>query len=135
MVVWLWCGVSVVLVCLCALNWRVRGMPLIAAGVALNLVVVLLNTGMPVGGSLAASAGMTPSAEVVAAQWGFYTLVGPQTLATGLGDVIPVPLPRPLRSLVSIGDLLMFLGIGVLIEEGIHRERYRPRHAVGCGSS
>ena len=101
---------------------------LIVLGVALNLIVVLLNVGMPVGGSLAKSLGMSPTSAAIESHSGFYHLVTAGDSAVFLADVIPVPMPRPLRALVSVGDLLMFIGVGVVIEEGMQRGRRRPAH-------
>ena len=109
-VVWLWCAVSLGLLVLCIVNRRVPGMLLIAIGIGLNLAVVLLNTGMPVGGPLAASFDMSPSVRSIENRGGFYSAVDTETVAMALGDVIPIPAPRPLRSLVSLGDLIMFMG-------------------------
>lgn len=128
--VWLWCGVSAGLVALCLLNWRIRGMPIVAVGIALNLAVVLLNSGMPAGGPLATSLGMSPSSTSIAARGGFYHLAGSGDVAVAIADVIPVPLPRPFRALVSIGDLLLFIGAGVVIEEGMRQGAYRARHSA-----
>ncbi len=130
-VAWLWCGVALGLLALCVMNQRVPGIPLVAVGIGLNLLVVLLNGGMPVGGSLAASFDMNPNASVIEGRGAFYEVVETETVIPALGDVIPIPAPRPFRSLVSLGDLLMFLGAGVLIEESMYRGRYRPRHALG----
>lgn len=129
--VWLWCGVSIGLLLLCAWNWQIVGIRILALGIALNVFVVALNIGMPVGGPLAASIGMTPRADSVIDRGGFYQPVDSGTVALVLGDVVPIPAPRPLRSLVSLGDVVMFVGAGVLIEEAIRRARYRARHAVG----
>ena len=134
-IVWLWCGISVGLIFLCALNWRVPGVPIIAFGIGLNLVVVVMNAAMPVGGPLAAAIDMEPGAASIASRGGFYEAVNSETAATWLGDVIPVPAPPPVRSLVSLGDLLMFVGAGVLVEEGMYRGRYRGRHSVGYRES
>lgn len=128
--VWLWCGVSIGLLLLCALNWQIVGIHTLALGIALNVLVVALNIGMPVGGSLAASIGMTPGVDSVVDRGGFYRMVDSGTVAPVLGDVIPIPAPRPLRSLVSLGDIIMFVGAGVLIEEGIRKGHYQARHAV-----
>lgn len=130
-----WVVVSACLLVLCALNWRTVGVRLLALGIALNIVVVALNIGMPVGGPLAARLGMAPSAESIANRGAFYQPVDSGTVAPLLGDVIPIPAPQPLRSLVSMGDVLMFLAVGVLIEETIRRARYRPRHSVGSHES
>ena len=126
-----WVVVSAGLLVLCALNWRIAGVRVLAAGIALNIVVVALNTGMPVGGPLAARLGMAPSAELIANRGAFYQPVDSGTVAPLLGDVIPIPAPRPLRSLLSIGDVLMFLAAGILIEESIRKARYRARHSFG----
>lgn len=130
-----WVVVSAGLLVLCALNWRIVGVRLLAVGIALNIVVVALNTGMPVGGPLAARFGMVPSAESIANRGAFYRPVDSGTIAPLLGDVMPIPAPQPLRSLVSIGDVLMFLAVGVLIEGTIRRARYRPKHSVGSHES
>ena len=128
--VWLWCVLSVGLIVVCVINWGIRGIPLVALGVALNLLVVTLNAGMPVGGPLAASYDMNPTANSVASHGGFYRGVDTQTVAVALGDVIPIPAPRPLRAIVSFGDVLMLLGVAVLVEESVYGGRYRGRHSV-----
>ena len=128
LVVGTWCAVSALVVLLCVRNWRVSGMPLIALGIGLNLAVVLLNAAMPVGGPVAAALKMEPSHAAIAARGGFYEQVNTETVATALGDVIPIPAPPFARSLVSLGDLLMFVGAGILIEEGMSRGRYRGKH-------
>ena len=130
LVVWVWCAVSVGLIIVCVLNWGIRGIPLVALGVALNLLVVALNVGMPVGGTLAASYGMSPSRDSLANHGGFYRTVDTETVAAVLGDIIPIPLPRPARAIVSLGDLLMFLGVAVMVEESVYGGRYRGRHTA-----
>ena len=85
----------------------------------MNLVVVLLNTGMPVGGRSPRRSTCLQAQATYSAFGGFYSPVGTETVAAALGDVVPIPLPSPLRTLVSAGDLLMLLGVGILIEEGI----------------
>ncbi len=128
--VWLWCGASISLLLLCTLNWQIVGMRILALGIALNVLVVALNVGMPVGGSLAASIGMTPGVDSVVDRGGFYRMADSGTVAAVLGDVIPIPAPPPLRSLLSLGDIIMFVGAGVLIEEGVRKGHYQARHAV-----
>ena len=129
--VWLWCVASVGLIAVCIVNRRVPGMLIIAAGIGLNLLVVMLNAGMPVGGALADSLDMAPTAASIQSSGGFYVPVESATAIPVLGDVIPVLVPGVFRALVSLGDLVMFVGAGVLIEEGMYRGRYQPRHAIG----
>jgi hypothetical protein len=97
------------------LNVRTGGMVLVAAGVGLNLLVTLLNWGMPVSGSALESSGAAPEGVEVAdgAVLGF------------LGDVIPLPWGQVL----SIGDLLWLTGLA-LVTASVMR-RYQARGGRG----
>ncbi len=93
-----------------AVSWRNRTLPgvgLVVLGMALNVLVVLRNGAMPVAsGALDRSglAGLAPS--------GRHQLAGPDTSLPWLGDVIGVPAAGVV---ISVGDLLLLTGIGVLI--------------------
>ncbi len=93
-------------------NLRQPGLALIALGAALNAVVILANGGyMPVSpDALAAIGRLEPSgtyANTVLATSG--------TLLPWFGDIIPLPLPVPLRTVVSLGDLLIGAGATVFL--------------------
>ena len=64
-------------------NWQVAGIPLIAAGLLLNCVVVVLNFAMPVSVDAAARAGLTP-AELRLGDDPFHERHGPHTLLADL---------------------------------------------------
>jgi len=109
--------------CLAISLWNVRepGFALVSAGLALNIVVIALNGGMPV---LAANAGLI-GAEAQAV----YTALDQSWLhvpaETGthllwLGDVLPIPGPGDTGNIVSIGDVYMSLGLGVYIFTAMH---------------
>lgn len=51
---------------------------------------------------------------------------GTDTMLGWLADVVPVP---PLRTVVSVGDLLLALGVAVLVA-ALMRGRPRPREEV-----
>jgi len=84
-----------------AANVRLVGAALVAFGGALNLVVVLLNHGMPVdpGAVAAASASMPTDALHV-------TVTG-ATILAALADVIPVAIAH---AVYSVGDVCIALG-------------------------
>lgn len=105
-------------------NVRVGGMVLIAAGVGLDLVVTVLNWGMPVSGSALVSAGVVDEADL-----GDVTLTGGREVADGawlgfLGDTIPLPWGH----VVSIGDLIALVGVA-LVTASVAR-----RYQVGGGA-
>ena len=75
----LWAFSCVALVLLVAPDWRRPGIWLVAVGLELNLLVVLLNGGMPL--FLPADASLGGAAASVARSLGFYQIAGPGTLA------------------------------------------------------
>jgi len=84
-----------------AANVRLAGAVFVAVGTALNLVVVLLNHGMPVdaGAVVAAAASMPTDA--------LHVSVASATVLKVLADVIPVPIAR---AVYSVGDFCIALG-------------------------
>ncbi len=97
-------------------NWQVAGIPLIAAGLLLNCVVVVLNFAMPVSVDAAARAGLRP-AELRLGDDPFHERIGPHTLLADLGDTIPVALPMQ-PQVVSPGDVLVAAGVALLLVTG-----------------
>ena len=95
-------------------NWRVPGLQVAAVGIALNFLAVLINGGrMPIWPGTFEAAGFGPDAVAGDA---FHYLLPTGTVAEFVarggifGDVVPVPLPV-IRDVVSIGDLLLALGL------------------------
>ncbi len=107
------------------LNIRVGGMVLVVAGLGLNLVVTVLNWGMPV--SVAA---LRSSGAVDATTAASLTLTGGRTVAAGarlgfLGDVIPLPWGQ----VISIGDVSVLVGLALVTASLLRR--YEVGRPVG----
>ncbi len=116
------CGLGAVLG-FAVLNVRIGGMVLVVVGVGLDLLVTVVNFAMPVSGSALVSAGIVSEADLGSVQ-----LHGGRELADGavlgfLGDTIPLPWGH----VVSIGDLLVLVGI-CLVTASVAR-----RYQVGGG--
>ncbi len=107
------------------LNRRLPGAWLIAAGLGLNLLVIIPNGGMPVSLRASAVAGFDPSSYLDSAVK--HREMGPDTVLWFLGDVIPMPF---IKKIVSVGDLVLGLGIFVLIERLV---RYSPKRLRPAG--
>jgi hypothetical protein len=108
-----WLGLAAAAGCTlayCARNRVVHGTGLVGAGLLLNALVVMLNSGMPVSAHAAARAGVSYQEATADPRH-------VRTDGSGLeafGDVIPVPLPlRP--EVVSAGDLLVAAGLAQLL--------------------
>jgi Family of unknown function (DUF5317) len=104
-------------VCIFA-NRRITGLPIMALGTALNFLAIALNHGV-----MPASARAMHIAGLATGE-GFQNSTpvdDPHLLA--LGDVIPVPGPWPLANVLSVGDLLIIVGLLFVL----HRSCRVPR--------
>lgn len=101
-------------------NAKAPGMVVAAVGVALNLMVIGLNLGMPVSASavrfLAGDSEMTVEYDLV------HRRLGDETVLPWLADVIPVPGPTGLKAVVSVGDLLLVGGVGWFLFRAVRGE-------------
>jgi hypothetical protein len=92
------------------LNRKLPGVPVIAAGAAANGVTIALN-----GGTLPASRAALRAAGIhLHAGFDNSGLVTHPHLAW-LGDVMVTPSWLPLRNMLSVGDLLLLAGAGLLV--------------------
>lgn len=104
----LWGAVSIALLCILAGQARTPGLGVAVAGVAANALVVLLNGGMPAGGSSYFTADAL--AHSIESSGGFYQPLGELTRLGWLGDVLPMA-----GGLASLGDLLLAVGIATFL--------------------
>jgi hypothetical protein len=88
------------------------GLGLVGVGWTLNLLAIIPNGGMPVSESALESAGIAPSTSVTVGHLSKHVPVNHGTVLRALGDVIPLSW---LRSVISIGDIVMAVGIGLLV--------------------
>jgi hypothetical protein len=91
------------------------GMVLIFLGLLMNAVVIAANGGMPVDPAAIDDAGL----PAVDALYGKHTLMDEGTRLPFLADIIPVP---PLRSIISVGDVVLAAGLIPLVS---HLMTYR----------
>jgi hypothetical protein len=91
-------------------NRRLKGVPLVALGAALNVLAIITNGGvMPANATALRISG-------IASRPGFdnsAVLAHPHLAC--LGDVIPVPGPWPIGNVLSVGDLIIFLGALIVL--------------------
>lgn len=117
-------------------NWRVPGLQIAAVGIGANMTAVLVNAGqMPIWSAAFSAAGFT-EAEIANDPFHFILRaesVGQFVAQGGLfGDVIPLPLPI-IRDVVSLGDLLLALGIFWAIVYSMTRADAPARSAFALG--
>jgi MFS family permease len=119
-------------------NWRVPGLQIASVGIGANMLAVLVNGGqMPIWSAAFFSAGFT-EADLVNNP--FHFLLRTDTVAGfvasgGLwGDVIPLPIPV-IRDVVSIGDVLLAIGIFWAIVYSMTRAEAPGRRTLALGQS
>ncbi len=109
----------VVIAVIALLNFEKTGMKIILLGLGLNLLIMGLNGfQMPIDTLKMTDLGFhsfvesLSNGEVV----NYTSLEGAHTLSTYLGKVIELPKAYPLAKVLSVGDLLISLGIAILIQ-------------------
>jgi hypothetical protein len=110
---WLLIASYLLLLGFCGANLGLRGMSVVAIGIALNAAVITLDRGMPI---------RTSRGEVVATVK--HHRERPSDRLMPLADIIVVP---PINQALSFGDLIMLVG---LVDVLVHRSRpasARPR--------
>ena len=98
-----------------AFAWVNRRLPavwLVMAGLALNLLVIGVNGGMPVSAAALETAGASAEGLVGTGTLKHH-LMGPTDDLTPLGDVIGIP--PPIGTVISIGDVLLYAGVAILV--------------------
>lgn len=100
----LWATASVLVLLILAANFSIPNLWVMALGLSLNLLVVLLNAGMPV------TAG-TDDLPATAGAGGFYHAASMADVALLAGDVVPAPGAL----YVSLGDLLLMVGSAAVV--------------------
>jgi hypothetical protein len=104
----------VLLIVFTVANIRVFGFPLILAGVLCNLLVIGINGGMPVSAhALEASDQGQFLGDLENNPYPKHHLATEDDLLRFLGDVIPVP--TPVAQAISLGDILTYAGVGMVI--------------------
>ena len=117
-----------------AANWRIPGMVLIAIGLALNVIAITTNGGhMPVSSESARYAGTIDNYTSEGA------LVANNSIMTQanvrfwlLTDIIAIPKQVPFANVISIGDVLLTIGVASLCYRAIRR---LPAPAAGSMES
>ncbi len=119
---WPW---MVALAALLGAAWRNRARPgtgLVALGLLMNAAVIAANGGMPVSASAAAAVGGGAVAG------GLHVPLQPGDPLGLLADVVAI---RPLRAVLSAGDLVLATGAGVLLGEAMGAGRRAGRSLDG----
>jgi hypothetical protein len=94
-------------------NGKLPGVPLLALGLLANLLVLVLNLGVPVAVSTLERAGIAVERPLQHRPDAKHVLDGPGTRVSLLGDRLAV---RPLRSTVSFGDVAELAGLFLLVQ-------------------
>lgn len=99
-----------------ALNVRVPGFWLVTFGVACNVLVIFANDGhMPVTLTAWKATGERPSLITATGIYNNNVLAGPHTHVAFLGDIFALPRSVPLANALSIGDVLIVIGMAAFV--------------------
>jgi hypothetical protein len=105
-------------------NLRLPGMALAAVGLVLNVLVIATNGAMPVSTEVIEATGGSDTEEIGGLK---HERLTDDTRFAFLGDVIAVP---GLREVLSLGDVLLALGIAYFVYARTTAEARRGRHSL-----
>jgi hypothetical protein len=107
-------------------NIRLFGMALVAVGLALNLLVIAVNGAMPVRPQAVIDAGIVDDGRELSRirLKSKHHFERPSDRLMPLADIIPV---KPLREVLSVGDVLMSLGIAAVLATLLRKEPTHPQ--------
>jgi hypothetical protein len=108
-------------------NRRLPAAPLLLTGLALNMLVIAVNGGMPVGEAAIRTTGNASGSLPASIDDGKHHLMSSADVLTPLADVIG--LPPPISIVLSIGDVVLYSGIAVftvIVMRGRFAENRRP---------
>jgi len=111
-------------------NGQLPGVPLLALGLLANLLVLVLNFGVPVSQGTLARAGIAVEQPVPHRPDAKHVIEGPGSRLALLGDQLAV---RPLKAVVSFGDVAELAGLFLLVQAlvtGSARRREDPAHGA-----
>jgi hypothetical protein len=106
-----------VLISVVWINRGHAGMLALGLGLALNLLVVVLNGGMPVSAlavSFASPSATSASVSIPAGDF-VHQVMSSATRLACLGDVLPLPGPSWIRLVASPGDILLYSGLATFL--------------------
>lgn len=101
------------------------GTAVASLGIFLNLVVIAANGAMPVSLAAAKTVGYKGVFGAAVFADGLHRALTPSTRLAWLSDTIAYAAPPPLRSVISIGDLFLAVGVFILVQENM---AYRGKH-------
>ncbi|UNC90770.1 DUF5317 domain-containing protein [Candidatus Contubernalis alkaliaceticus] len=98
-------------------SWQYIEFKAIGVGSFANFLAIAANGGkMPVSSSALNSAGLTLT------ETGTHILMNEGTKFAWLSDVIPLPPPYPLTMVISLGDIVILLGVMLLVQNAMQED-------------
>jgi hypothetical protein len=122
----------VLLLLFTGLNLQHAGMGVVFIGIALNVLVIGANGGMPVRDDAIVAAGIVPREEIGGLDFGSKRhRETEEDDLTILGDIIPVPVAE---EVLSFGDLAMSVGVATVLSNLLRKRRRVSSPAEGSAS-
>jgi hypothetical protein len=117
-----------------ARNRTLRGIWVVGVGLLANLVVIVVNAGMPVRPRAVVDAGIVGPAGLPTLHYGSrHHAEGASTHLAWLDDRLPIAV---VHSVVSVGDVILAVGVALVVARAMHYQgRYQRRRLGRAGRS
>lgn len=113
------------------MNFHDKGLRITLLGSILNFLPLIMNNGrMPVSLKALKYSNLYPQISLLEeGRIVTHSLANKTTKLFLLGDIIPIPKPYLLPKIISIGDILIALGLFILIQSYM-KNRYKPQNEI-----
>ncbi|MDP4147475.1 MAG: DUF5317 domain-containing protein [Bacillota bacterium] len=119
----------------CFVNVKVTGFKYMLIGIFLNLIVMILNRGrMPV--DVEAAKIMSPKdvPALLAGKYGKHIALSDHTHLNFLGDIFFLRYPYPRPIIISLGDIVLSIGVILFLYSVMVKGKKKSKEVVGYGA-
>jgi hypothetical protein len=119
----------------CYLNMKVTGFKYMATGIFLNLVVMIVNKGrMPVDVNAAKILSPDDVPALLAGEYGKHIALSENTHLNFLGDIFFLQNPYPRPIIISLGDIVLSLGVILFLYSVMINGKKKSKEVVASGA-
>lgn len=123
---------NIALLAFCYFNWKQEGFKYILFGILLNVIVMVANSGrMPVDPVSAQILAPEDFPALAAGQYGKHLLISASTHLNFLGDIFFLSKPYPRPIIISLGDILITIGVIKFLYCGMVTKQRESKEVIG----
>ncbi|NHM33853.1 DUF5317 domain-containing protein [Neobacillus terrae] len=128
------CASNIGLLIFCLVNYKDKGFKYMVIGIFMNLLVMLANKGrMPVDVQAAKALSPEDFPAFMAGEYGKHIPISAHTHLNFLGDIFFLQYPYPRPIIISLGDIVLSIGVILFLYKAMAKSNKKSKEVVGYG--